>query len=226
MADRASGELRGVGKGLVQSRSVSQGPGVRRACEDAELLDLIRRYVTPDRRYLKLGGSLLRLEGGAYDRLARGFAEDAELITSHELSVLLEGGWRERRTAAWLIAVSNRTEFRERLGELLLASEVCCAGVAYCVALATFGTPADAALLAAYLDRCLRRPGLAYDQVVVMGTLVFIDLNLGGDQASRFLGPGGLWHQWLHDASRMQGTAGHGGPRRLCESDPPALRFC
>lgn len=35
---------------------------VRHAYEDAELLDLLRRYAPPGRRYLKLGGSLLRLD--------------------------------------------------------------------------------------------------------------------------------------------------------------------
>ncbi|MFE9801554.1 DUF6000 family protein [Streptomyces goshikiensis] len=44
-------------------------------------------------------------------------------------------------------------------------------GLAYCVALASFGTPRDADLLAAYLDRYLRRPDLGYDQIVVMGRL-------------------------------------------------------
>ena len=58
--------------------------------------------------------------------------EDPELlalvhryVTPRELTILLEGGWRERKTTAWLIAVARRTEFRERLGEMLLASEVC-----------------------------------------------------------------------------------------------------
>ncbi|ROQ65269.1 hypothetical protein EDD95_8131 [Streptomyces sp. CEV 2-1] len=118
--------------------------------------------------------------------------------------MLLGGSWRERRTAAWLVAVSRRTEFRERLGELLLASEVCCVGLAYSVALASFGTARDADLLAAYLDRYLRRPDLAYDQTVVMGALQFIDLNLGGGRADRFREPGGLWQQWLQDAPHMQ----------------------
>ncbi|WP_327434634.1 DUF6000 family protein [Streptomyces sp. NBC_01236] len=180
---------------------------IRHAHEDAELLALVRRYVTPERRYLKLSGSLLRMRSPEYDRFVRDLAEDAGLITTQEIATLLEGGWRERRTAAWLVAVARRTEFRERLGELLLASELCCAGLAYCVTLASFGTPRDADLLAAYLDRYLRRPDLAYDQTVAMGALVFIDLNLGGDQASRFLGPGGLWQQWLQDASHMQRTA-------------------
>nr|WP_229846505.1 DUF6000 family protein [Streptomyces atratus] len=81
------------------------------------------------------------------------------------------------------------------------------AGLAYCVALAGFGTARDADLLAAYLDRYLCRPDLAYDQTVAMGALLFIDLNLKGDQAARFLGPGGLWQQWLQDASHMQANS-------------------
>ncbi|MGQ4437167.1 DUF6000 family protein [Streptomyces sp. SAS_260] len=180
---------------------------MRHAHEDPELLALVRRYVTPEgerRRYLKLGGSLLRMRSSEYDRFIRDLREEAGLITADEIATLLEGGWRERRTAAWLVAVSRRTEFRERLGELLLASEVCCAGPAYCVALATFGTERDADLLAAYLDRYLRRPDLAYDQTVVMGALQFISLNLLNDQADRFLGLDGLWQQWLHDAPHMQ----------------------
>ncbi|MEU6606566.1 DUF6000 family protein [Streptomyces shenzhenensis] len=179
---------------------------IRHAHDDPELLALVRRYVTPERRYLKLSGSLLRMRSPEYDRFVRDLSEDAGLITAQEIATLLEGGWRERRTATWLAAVSRRTEFRARLGELLLASEVCCAGLAYCVALASFGTPRDADLLAAYLDRYLRRPDLAYDQTVAMGALVFIDQNFGGDQAARFLGSGGLWQQWLQDASHMQRT--------------------
>ncbi|MFE5393018.1 DUF6000 family protein [Streptomyces sp. NPDC056568] len=36
--------------------------------------------------------------------------------------------WRERRTAARLVAVSRRTEFLERLGELLLAARSAVSG--------------------------------------------------------------------------------------------------
>ncbi|MDX3354078.1 DUF6000 family protein [Streptomyces sp. ME01-24h] len=179
---------------------------MRHAHEDPQLLALVRRYVTPERRYMKLSGSLLRLRSPEYDRLMRRLSEDSGVITAEEIATLLEGGWRERRTATWLVAVSRRTEFRERLGELLLASEVCCAGLAYCVALASFGTPHDSELLVAYLDRYLRRPDLAYDQTAAMGALLFIDLNLRGDQAARFLGSGALWQQWLQDAPHMQGT--------------------
>ncbi|MFE5709578.1 DUF6000 family protein [Streptomyces sp. NPDC056501] len=37
-----------------------------------------------------------------------------------------------------------------------------------------------------------------------MSALVFTALNLGGDQAARFLGPDGMWEQWLHDAPHVQ----------------------
>lgn len=137
--------------------------------EDPELLTLVRRYVLPGRRYLKLGGPLLRMEEGEYGRFLRALREDAEVVTAEEIGVLLEGGWRERRTAAWLVAVGGRTEFRERVGGLLLESQVCCAGLAYAVVLAGFGTGRDAELLAAYLERYLRRPDLGYDQAVVWG---------------------------------------------------------
>ncbi|HSA49816.1 MAG TPA: DUF6000 family protein, partial [Yinghuangia sp.] len=91
---------------------------------DPELLDLVRRYITVDRRYRRLGGRLLRLDGPERAQFAQELADAAGEITPRELGVLLEAGWRERRTAAWLIAVAGRTEFRDRLGELLLDSEV------------------------------------------------------------------------------------------------------
>ncbi|SOE32565.1 DUF6000 family protein [Streptomyces sp. OK228] len=167
------------------------------ADEDAESLKVIRRFVTPDRRYLKLGGVLLGMNSRERAKFMRKLGEAAGEITPRELGILLDGGWRERKTAAWLIAVAGRTDYRERLGELLLASEGPYAGGAYCVALATFGTPADADLMAAYLDRYLLRPDLYYDQGRAIGALMFLDTKLGADHAARFLAPGGLWEQWI-----------------------------
>ncbi|MBD0839405.1 DUF6000 family protein [Streptomyces sp. TRM68416] len=182
---------------------------MRHAHEDPELLALVRRYVTPDRRYLRLGGPAIRMAGPDRARFTRDLGEAAGDITPRELTVLLEGGWRERKTAAWLIAVARRTEFRERLGELLLASEVCYAGSDYCVTLATFGTPADACLLTGYLDRYLRRPDLYYDQPAAIGALLHLDAALRADRAAPFLAPDGLWHRWIDGPPRKQhhGTA-------------------
>ncbi|MBK3547583.1 DUF6000 family protein [Streptomyces sp. MBT60] len=181
---------------------------MRRTDEDDELLKSIRRYVTPGRRYLKLGGKLMGMTDRERATFLRKLGEAAGEITSRELGVLLEGGWRERKTAAWLIAVANRTDFRERLGELLLASEGPYAGQAYCVALATFGTPSDAALLATYLDRYLRRPDLYYDQGPAIGALLLLDAKLGTDRAARFVAPAGLWQQWIDGPP----TKSHGSP--------------
>ncbi|WP_327136279.1 DUF6000 family protein (plasmid) [Streptomyces sp. NBC_01343] len=165
--------------------------------EEAERIKLIRRYVTPDRRYLKLGGSLLGMTERERAKFLRKLGQAAAEITPRELGILLEGGWRERKAAAWLIAVAGSADFRERLGELLLASEGPYAGQAYCVALATFGTPADADLLAAYLDRYLPRPDLYYDQAPALGALLLVDTKLDADHADRFLTRGGPWQQWI-----------------------------
>lgn len=182
---------------------------MRYANEDPELLALVHRYVTPDRRYLKLGGPLMRMTELERTKFARELGEAADDITPRELTILLEGTWRERKTAAWLIAIAHRTEFRERLGEMLLASEVCFAGSAYCVTFGTFATPADADLLAAYLDRYLRRPDLYYDQPAAMGALLRLDAKLRAGQAARFLTADGLWHQWIDGPPRKEH---HGTP--------------
>ena len=82
--------------------------------DDPELLALVHRYVTPDRRYLKLGGRLMRMTGPERATFARDLGEAARDITPRELTILLEGSRRERRTAAWLIAAARRTGFRDR----------------------------------------------------------------------------------------------------------------
>jgi hypothetical protein len=165
--------------------------------DESGLGKAVRRYVTPDRRYLKLGGSLLMMSPSNRAEFTRKLGEAAGEISRRELDILLDQGWRERKTAAWLIAVANRTEYRERLGQLLLASEGPYAGTAYCVALAAFGTPADADLLVAYLDHYLRRPDLNYDQRQVLGTLLLLDARLGAERAAPFLTEDGLWQQWI-----------------------------
>ncbi|WP_331760102.1 DUF6000 family protein (plasmid) [Streptomyces sp. NBC_01471] len=169
---------------------------MRSATTDPELLGLVRRFVTPGRRYLRLGGSLLRLSGPEREVFTRELVQAASEITSAELCVLFEGGWRERKTASWLVVVAGRTEFRSRIGELLLASEGPYAGGAYCVTLATFGTGADADLLCNYLDHYLARPDLDYDQSLALGALLHLDAALGSERASRYLAEGGLWQQW------------------------------
>lgn len=174
-----------------------------RADTDPELMGLIHRFVTPGRRYLRLGGSSMRLSGPERELFVGELVQAASEITPAELGILFGGGWRERKTASWLVAIAGRTEFRSRIGELLLASEGPYAGKAYCVTLAMFGTCADADLLCRYLDHYLLRPDLDYDQGLALGALLHLDATLGTEHASRYLAVGGLWQQWTEAQPSM-----------------------
>jgi len=116
--------------------------------------------------------------------------------SDRELAILLDYEWRSRLTASWLIGLDRREQFRDRIGELLLASEAAYAGQGYCFALARFATAADASVLAAYLDAYLPQLDKRYDQDWALGALLHIDTVLGTDSAARFLTESGLWQQW------------------------------
>ncbi|CAM5258860.1 hypothetical protein STENM223S_03035 [Streptomyces tendae] len=157
-------------------------------------------------RYLVLkSGRFLRPDWPHGERFAHQLIDDAATITDPELEALLGYEWRSRLTAAWLIGVDRRARFRERLGDLLLASEVCFSGGAYCFALARFGTPADAEILTAYLDRYLPRTDLRYDQPAALGALLRLDARLGTHHADRFTRPDGLWDQWVNALAHLRG---------------------
>ncbi|CAM5391970.1 hypothetical protein STANM337S_01923 [Streptomyces tanashiensis] len=178
------------------------GRVVLRDPRDSGYGHVVERYVSTKRhgrpRYMELlGGRYLNPDQPPPRGFVRGIVEDAAAVTDEELDALLAYEWRSRYTAAWLIGVDRRARFRERLGELLLASEVCYAGGAYCFALTRLGTHADAELLAAYLDRYLPRTDLRYDQPEALGALLRLDAGLGSSYAERFLVPDGLWDTWV-----------------------------
>lgn len=173
---------------------------------------VIERYVTrkdsDHPRYLELNSArVLRPGWPNARRFARHLIDDAATITHAELEALLAYEWRSRLTAAWLIGVDRRESFRERIGDLLLASEVCYSGGAYCFALARFGTHADAEILTAYLDRYLPRTDLRYDQPAALGALLRLDAHLGTHHADRFTQPAGLWDQWVNALVHLRGQA-------------------
>jgi hypothetical protein len=114
-------------------------------------------------------GNFLALGQGERRRFLRKLGRSARQVSDRELAILLESGWRERLTASWLIGLDRREQFRDRIGELLLASEMGYAGQGYCLALARFATPGDASLLASYLDTYLLQVDNRYDQDWAMG---------------------------------------------------------
>ncbi|MFE1030004.1 DUF6000 family protein [Streptomyces sp. NPDC058818] len=151
-------------------------------------------------RYLVLnGGRFLGPRWWHTTRFTRHLIADAAAINDAELEALLRYEWRSRLTAGWLIGVDRRERFRARIGDLLLASEVCYSGGAYCFALARFGTHADADILTAYLDHYLPRTDLHYDQPAALGALLSLDAH----HADRFTEPGGLWDEWVKGVGRL-----------------------
>jgi len=177
---------------------------MRHIQDDPELAAAVDRYVRPDRRYLDLhGAQFMRFGEDDRNRFVRSLRAAAGEITLRELTVLLEGEYRARLTVGFLAGIGRRARLRDLVGAHLLASEFVFAGVGYCFALASFGTPADAALLATYLDRYLPQPDLRYDQPWALGALLHLDRQLGTTQAQRFLPEGGLWQTW---AAQTRGT--------------------
>lgn len=168
---------------------------------DPELLDVIDRYVKPATqgvgRYLHLlHGNFARDDESVRTPFLQSMRAAAQEITDEELEMLLESEWRSRLTASWLIGFDRRDHFRDVLGDLLLASQLCFAGQGYCFALARFGTGEDAQHLTVYLDRYLREPDCQYDQHWAISALLHIDSLTGSEHAVRLLAPGGLWGQW------------------------------
>lgn len=170
---------------------------MRHIQDDPELAAAVDRYVLPGHRYMALHGAhFLRSNEDDRNKFVQSLSTAAGQITLRELTVLLEGEYRARLTAAFLAGVGRRTRLRDLIGANLLASEFVFAGQGYCFALASFGTPADAALLVSYLDRYLPQPDLRYDQPWAIGALLHLDRRLGTMDAERFLAEGGLWQTW------------------------------
>ncbi|MEV8330450.1 DUF6000 family protein [Streptomyces niveus] len=171
-------------------------------------------------RYLVLkSGRFLRPEWPHAERFAHHLIDDSATITDAELEALLGYEWRSRLTAAWLIGVGRRATFRERIGDLLMASEFCFSGSAYCFALARFGTHADAEILTAYLDRYLPRTDLRYDQPAALGAFLRLDAHLGTDHADRFTQPDGPWDQWVNALANLRGHPAYAPVERRRSTD-------
>jgi hypothetical protein len=161
---------------------------------------VLPRYVMPGRRYLKLlHGNVLGMPRRDQDRFLRRLRRDAERITDAELEILLTSEWRARLTASWLIAASRRATYVDRLGRLLISSELTFAGQGYCVALARIGTESAQDHLVRYLDHWLPQTECRYDQAWAMSALVIVDRKLGSELSARFLQPGGLWDAWARE---------------------------
>jgi hypothetical protein len=93
-----------------------------------ELSAAFNRYVIPmtggtPRWAWLLHGNFARMDRADRHRFLAPLAGSAREVSDHELTTLLDGEWRSRLTAAWLIGLDRREQFRGPIGELLLASQ-------------------------------------------------------------------------------------------------------
>lgn len=169
---------------------------------------VVARYVSVGNRYLSLqGGNFLRLGDDERTAFTDALRSDAVQVSAEEIEALLGYEWRARLTAAWMIGITRRTEWRERLGDMLLASELTCAGEGYCYALARFGEHRDAEILVSYLQHYLPRLEDRYDQGPALDALLRLDSLLGASYAEQFTAPGGVWERWVDALPHTRGTS-------------------
>lgn len=103
-------------------------------------------------------------------------AKHIHLITDELIAQLLANfDWRSRTVGAYLATLTDRRSLTLQIGNLLLRSDVCYAGSAYCIALAEFNTAASLQFLDDYLTYYLSRKDLWFDQGIAMGALAYLD---------------------------------------------------
>ena len=121
-------------------------------------------------------------------------------LASDELvcQLLTHFDWRSRVTGAYLAALGERASFSEHIGRLLLRSDVCYAGAAYCSALAAFDQPQGISFLEQYLSYYLGRPELWFDQHHAIGALAYLDKKNNTNKLSQYLPQ---WHAFVANKS-------------------------
>lgn len=117
----------------------------------------------------------------AFDKLTdEAFIRIRERITDDLVTKLLSDfNWRSRTAAAYFAVILARPGHIDHLGRLLLRSDVCYAGRAYCLVMAHFRTTTAIDFLNRYLAYYLTRPDLHFDQGFALSALRYIDKTEG-----------------------------------------------
>lgn len=110
---------------------------------------------------------------------------DVELVTR----LLGVFNWRPRLIGGYLAAIKVMVPVERWLGHLLLRSDVCYAGDAYCAALARLNTPRAIGYITDYLDYYLTQPELWFDQATALSALTYLDRRNGTSRAAIFEAP-------------------------------------
>jgi hypothetical protein len=110
------------------------------------------------------------------DNTIKAFAVASNKIDIEIVSQLLgDFNWRTRIVGAYFATVKNYKELDNIIGRHLVKSEVCYAGVGYCLALTTFATQKAKDYLISYLEYYLQREDLWFEQAEAFCALEQLD---------------------------------------------------
>ena len=109
-------------------------------------------------------------------------------------SLLCEKNWRSRVVGANMVALLGLHKFEDRLGNLLLRSDLCFVGRAYCFALAVLNSSQSVKFLNQYLNYYLCRHELWFDQGEAMGAVAHLD-EING--TNHLQGHMGAWNAFV-----------------------------
>ena len=121
-----------------------------------------------------------------------------ELTSDVYSKLLAEANWRPRIVAANFAAILVDRSMEDQLGKLLLRSDVCFAGRAYCLALARFNSTASVQYLRRYLDHYLERPELFFEQGAAIGAIAYLDDVNGSEVLAEY---SARWKEFASDKS-------------------------
>lgn len=150
-----------------------------------ESLDIPRNSGKLSDEFLQkwVGPFYLNLLSNPDEELISRFTTAAREIDRAIVSKLLgDFNWRSRAAGAYFAMINNYGELDEVIGRHLVKSEVCCAGLSFCLALASFGTATAENYLVAYLDYYLDQKDLWFDQAEAFCALE----HLSPTQAEKF----------------------------------------
>ncbi len=124
------------------------------------------RWVKPF--YMAVPDNLVSIEAALRPLLSE---VSPELINT----LLANCDWRPRAVGAFFVALDQRSDFETLVGRLLLRSDLCYAGRAYCIALAQLNTPTAVDSIQQYLGYYLTRNDLWFDQADALAALQYLD---------------------------------------------------
>ncbi len=130
----------------------------------------------------------MELNQGDVDAVAEVFIRLWPEMSQEVVEQLLRArNWRPRIVGSYLAALREFRPLTNWIGRLLLRSDVCYAGMGYCVALTRFNTAEAIEYLIAYLGHYLLYRDLWFDQAQAMAAIAYLDRRNGTENLASLM---------------------------------------